>query len=67
MNTKPSPLGPVAVEIAREIDEAEEALKREIALALEGGDSVRALYLVRRWGSVPATEVLAELKPERAA
>lgn len=66
MNTL-SKLGPVAVEIAREIDEAEERLKREIALAIESGDNTRALYLMRRWGTAPAAEVLAEEQPERAA
>jgi hypothetical protein len=62
-----SKIGPVAVEIAREIDEAEERLKREITLALESGDKARALYLMRRWKSAPAVEVLAEQQPERAA
>jgi predicted transcriptional regulator len=67
MKTKPSKLGMVALEIAREINETEAALKNEITVALEGGDNARALYLMRRWSATPAAEVLAEQKPERAA
>lgn len=67
MNHLPSALGPVAVEIAREIDQAEAALKAQIAQALEGGDNASALRLVRRWSASPASVVLAEMRTERAA
>lgn len=66
-NTKASAIGPTAVQVAREIDDAEREIKRELSLSIESSDNTRAMRIMRLWLERPAVEVLAELHQGRAA
>lgn len=48
------------LEVAAQVEAAEARIKQEIAAAAERGDCGRVVELLRRWMSVPATEVLAD-------
>ncbi len=52
-------LSNMLVDLAEEVHRAEERIKQEILDAAERGDNQRVVELMRRWMTLPVTEVLA--------
>jgi hypothetical protein len=56
----PSALAKTLLDMARKLDATEDAIRREVLVALQQGDTARATKLLEKWIEGPVAEVLAD-------